>query len=30
MPCKYAKLLRDPARVDIVETLDGDLNVVDQ
>lgn len=27
---KYAKLLRDPARVDIVETLDDDLNVVDQ
>lgn len=25
---KYAKLLRNPARVDIVETLDGDLNAV--
>ena len=25
---KYAKLLRDPARVDVVETLDGELNAV--
>lgn len=27
---KYAKLLRNPARVDVVETLDGELNVVSQ